>query len=137
MASHGIFATTINCMDGRAVEATASWMKDKFHLDHVDAITEPGMDAYIASMDQTASALLKKKLEISIGHHGSRIITVGGHEDCAGNPVDEGRHKEDIARGVQVVKKMIADLKPDAPIQVLGLYIFLEKDSLTWKVEQI
>ena len=44
------FGTTVNCMDGRSVEATIDWMKKQFRLDHVDAITEPGVVALISTI---------------------------------------------------------------------------------------
>lgn len=129
------FGTTVNCMDGRAVEATINWMKRAYHLDHIDAITEPGMVGLIPTMNADDLAWLKKKLEISIKHHGSRTVTIGGHEDCAGNPVPENHHKSHIAKSVEVIKEFVAEIAPNTAIDVVGVYVSPTK-SADWKVER-
>jgi len=123
------FGTTINCMDGRSVEATIIWMKKKFRLDHIDAITEPGMVALIGRMDEEARAWLKKKLGISILHHGSRTVTVVGHADCAGNPVDAMRHEADIAKSVVAIRELVSEIAHDEKVEVLGLYVFFDSNE--------
>ncbi len=40
--SHGTFATAINCMDGRVQLPVIAYLKSKYVVDYVDAITEPG-----------------------------------------------------------------------------------------------
>ncbi len=42
MAHSATFATAINCMDGRTQEPIINYMKNKFKVDYVDMISEPG-----------------------------------------------------------------------------------------------
>lgn len=46
------FGTAVNCMDGRAIEATINWMEKEYSLDFVDNITEPGMDGLMEKIDR-------------------------------------------------------------------------------------
>lgn len=40
--SSKIFATTINCMNGRVQIPVIDYMKSKYGVDYVDMVTEPG-----------------------------------------------------------------------------------------------
>ena len=44
-------AVCLNCIDGRVQVPVIDWIKDKFKVDHVDMITEPGMDGLLADKD--------------------------------------------------------------------------------------
>lgn len=136
--SHGeqIFATAVNCMDGRAVGAVGNFMKNTHHTDFVDNITEPGMDGLIGKMTEDQIAYLKKKLSISIVHHGSRIVAVVGHADCAGNPVDADAHRVCIADGVEVVKKLVGEIDATLPVETIGLWVH-EAENHEWVAEKI
>ena len=131
------FGTALNCMDGRAIEATIAWMEDEFALDFVDNITEPGMDGLMEKMSEDERAYLKRKLGISINNHGSRVVAVAGHDDCAGNPVTKDEHATCIAHDIDTVKAIVAELTPE-PVEVIGLWIFPgETDAHLWGVERV
>lgn len=84
----GSFATAINCMDGRIQQPTIDFMKKKFHVDYVDTITEPGpIKALSEKSDITTLDSIKRRVDISVNGHGSKIIAIAGHFDCAGNPL--------------------------------------------------
>ncbi len=131
------FGTTINCMDGRAVLATILWMKDAYGLDYVDTIGEPGMDAYIQNMNEVERKWLKRKIEISIKNHGSRTISLVGHEDCAGNPVTKAEHLSDIAKGVVEVKKIVGEIDPTLNVETVGLWSQATPNQVGWSIERI
>jgi hypothetical protein len=66
------------------------------------------------------------RTDISLRKHGSRLIAVSGHYDCAGNPVGEATQKEQIRASVEYLKGRY----PEA--EVLGLWI-----DDQWKVSRV
>lgn len=116
------FGTVINCMDGRVQMPVIDWMKKEYDLDAVDSITIPGADLILS---REHNSVLKERIGISVEKHGSRIIAVCGHYDCAGNPVDENGHREHIRKGVERVSKWYDKAA------VIGLWI--DKDWLVKK----
>ena len=87
------FGTAINCIDGRTQEVVIDHMKQKYNIDGVDIVTFPGADGIFSSEDHSEEiALIRRAVSISIEKHGSRIIAVVGHYDCAGNPVPREHH---------------------------------------------
>ena len=99
----GKFATSVSCIDGRIQSPISNWIKENHTVDFVDTITEPGLDKRISEFPEIAEEL-RKKIVISIKAHKSQLVIVSGHADCAGNPVSDEQHKEDITKGVEVVK---------------------------------
>ena len=84
------FCTAINCMDGRAQIPVIEFLQQRFGVDYVDSITEPGPNKILA--EQTDSQRLDsifQRLQISLRHHHSVGLAVVGHADCAGNPATE------------------------------------------------
>ncbi len=98
----GRFATSVSCMDGRVQSPLAEWIKKTHDVDYVDVITEPGVDKII-SCDGCNLDAIRAKIEISINAHKSGVIVVSGHHDCAGNPVTEEQHTEQIRKSVKVI----------------------------------
>ena len=136
-ASHGSFATTINCMDGRSVEPTIAWMKSTYGVSYVDTITEPGMDKYCGSLTGEARAWLRRKIEISLRNHGSRAISVVGHDECAGNPVSKEEHVEQTREDVKLVEEIVDELGVTDPVSVVGLWVAPTGPEGEWVVERI
>jgi hypothetical protein len=125
--AHGRFGTAINCIDGRVQFPVANWMKKQFHLDYVDMITEPGPDKVLAHGQGHSSDSLKAKAQISALAHGSTIIVIAGHDDCAGNPVLKEQHLSDINKAVLTVHSWNLPFE-----KVIGVWV--NKD---WKIEVI
>lgn len=102
MSLHGTFATAINCMDGRVQLPVIEWLKREYQVDYVDTITEPGPNKILAeAKDTTTLDSIKRRLDISINKHHSKLIAIVGHHDCAGNPVSgemQLRHLADAAK---------------------------------------
>ena len=84
------FATSIHCMDGRIQEPVIQFIKSNYNVKYVDVITEPG-PCKILSQDMEHQFLesIDNRISISLEKHGSKIIFISGHHDCAGNPVPE------------------------------------------------
>ena len=100
------FATAINCIDGRIQKPLLDFITERFRVDYVDMVTEPGPDK-ILSEDEAAGVIesIKKRVLISVEKHGSRIVVIAGHHDCAANPVEEKEHKRQIAKSVENIKR--------------------------------
>lgn len=112
------FGTTINCMDGRTRLPVTTWMKENYQLDFVDMITEPGLDKILYKNSNIA--LLKSirvRLEISIKKHQSRIVSIVGYYDCAGNPNPKQIHKKHIIKLLAVIRNWFPEVK------VIGLWV--------------
>ena len=102
--SHGKFGTAINCMDGRTQDPVSKWMKTKYGLDYVDTITEPGPDKIIADGIQPNLDSIKTRLLISVEKHGSKVVAIVAHDECAGNPVSKEEHLAHVKKSAEVVR---------------------------------
>ena len=120
----GIFGTSLCCMDGRIQMALTSWIKEKFSVDYVDTITEPGMDKILCSNQSLDN--IKSKVEISVNAHKSKLIVISGHHDCAGNPVSKEEHISQISKDVEVVNSW------NLGINVVGVWV-----NDNWQIEEI
>ena len=109
-------AVCLNCMDGRAQLPVIHWIKDNHNIDHVDMITEPGMDGLIADQGRSIEDI-KAKVNISIERNSASMIFVAAHHDCRGNPVSDAEHKEQIRLSVERLKSDF----PEMP--VAGIWI--------------
>jgi carbonic anhydrase len=100
----GKFVTAINCMDGRVQEPMVAFMKDRYGADYVDMITEPGpIKALSENKDQATLESVKRRVGISVNGHGSGVIAIAGHYDCAGNPVEKDVQLKQIDESVKTV----------------------------------
>jgi len=123
--AHGKFGTAINCMDGRVQLPVINWMMAQFNLDYVDMITEPGADKVMAAGTFNQLEAVKTKAVISVEKHGSRIIVIVGHDDCAGNPATPEEHKAHLLKAVDKV------LAWKLPVEKV-IAVWLNKD---WRAE--
>ena len=95
------------------------------------------MDAYELNMTEEQRSWLKRKLEISIKNHGSRIVSVVGHDDCAGNPVDSVAHRTCIVGDVETTKTLVHEIDPELSVEVVGLWSHATEDPKVWTVEMV
>jgi len=116
-------AVCLNCIDGRVQLPVIHWIKQEFKVDHVDMITEPGMDGLLADNDRSIDEIVRK-VGISIEKNNASTIFVVGHYDCKGNSVSESAHKEHIHLAVDRLKKEFTE------IAVTGLWV-----NEQWTVE--
>lgn len=113
--SHGTFGTAINCMDGRTQEPVAKYIRERYRVDYVDTITEPGPVKLLTSGSLPAS--IKTRVDISTGKHGSKVVAVVGHHDCAGNPVAKDVQVEQLGKAVALLRKSYPG------VEVIGLWV--------------
>ncbi len=125
--SQKTFVTAINCMDGRVQEPIITWMKKEYNADYIDMITEPGPIKNLA--EHTTSLInesIKNRINISLNKHGSKLIAVIGHHDCAGNPVDQTTQYQQIHQAIKTLQTW------NLNVTIIGLWI-----DEHWKVHKI
>jgi len=113
-------------MDGRVQEPVIKFLKEKYKVDFVDMITEPGIDRILAEGDKKILEEIKNKIEISIKKHESKVVAIVGHTDCAGNPVGKREHLRQIRKGKEILKSM------NIEAEILGLWV-----NEKWGVEVV
>ncbi len=124
----GRFATAVNCMDGRVQLPVIEYIKDKYGADFIDMVTEAAPIKILTNDAPAHFAVqsIKRRVEISIERHDSKLVAIVGHYDCAGNPVDEKVQLKQIREAVEVVRSW----NPD--IRVTGLWV-----NHRWQVEEV
>ena len=121
------FFTVVGCMDGRVQEGVAEYGSKKYEAKYPDTITDAGIVKRISqNPDPKYFGDLQKKLLVSVDKHHSKGIIVDGHQECAGNPVDDVTHKKDILNAVEFVKILVAEKVP-----VAGVFVTHEKNGWT------
>lgn len=121
------FCTSIHCMDGRIQEPTIDYLKQTYGTTYVDTITEPGPCKILSeNKNKTLVDSILNRVNVSVKQHGSKLIAISGHYDCAGNPCGERDQKEQIKKSVEFLKIQYPEL------DIIGLWIDGE-----WTVEKI
>ncbi|MDD4169859.1 MAG: hypothetical protein PHD36_06350 [Desulfotomaculaceae bacterium] len=114
--AHGVFGTAINCMDGRTQLPVNEYLKKQYRLDFVDTITEPGPIKILAeNMAEVVS--IKRRVSISAEAHGSKLIAIVGHYDCAGNPVPDETQLKQFEAALRTIRSWGFDA------QCIGLWV--------------
>ncbi|MBN9655624.1 hypothetical protein GLW00_17090 [Halobacillus litoralis] len=120
------FATAINCMDGRVQLPVIHWMQERYGTEYIDMITEAGPTKFLLEGSEDQLAAVKTKIGISVDKHGSGVVAVVGHYNCAGNPVDRDVKAGQIKESVELVKSWGFN------VDAIGLYV-----NDQWEVEVI
>ncbi|OGH19228.1 MAG: hypothetical protein A3D74_05000 [Candidatus Levybacteria bacterium RIFCSPHIGHO2_02_FULL_37_13] len=130
------FFTSVGCMDGRVQAAVAEFGKEKFGAQFPDTITEAGLVGKLSQdpVDQSLVDSIKFKLvDVSIGKHHSKGVIVHGHQECAGNPVDDEKHREDIRKSVEAIKSLV-----NASVPVIGAFVKRSiQNPSKWEIEEV
>lgn len=128
------FFTRVGCMDGRVQTPIALYGQNRYQVLFPDTITEAGLVGLLSkSPSQELLDSIKKKVLISVEKHHSKGIVVHGHQECAGNPVDDITHKDDVRKSVEVIKQLINNKVP-----VVGVFVKRSiSDPKTWEVEEV
>ena len=126
------FFTSIGCMDGRVQAPILEYGQKRYGARYADTITEAGLAGLIENEDVDKKILesIKNKVLISIEKHHSKGIIVHGHQDCAGNPVDETLHREQTINTAREIRNFVS-----GDIEVMP--VFVVRDGESWKVEEL
>jgi hypothetical protein len=99
-------------MDGRVQDAVKNYMKENYSVDYVDMVTEPGPNKILAeNLDSAIIENIKKRVGISVNHHGSKIVAVVGHFGCAGNPAEKEIQIQHLKKAEEAVKNFGFDIE--------------------------
>ncbi len=121
------FAAAINCMDGRTQIPVIEWMRREYGVEYVDSITEPGPVRILAEAGDSSPAMsILGRLAISAEQHGSRVVAVVAHADCAGNPKPESEQLAQLRSAIETVKVWRLAVEP------VGLWI-----GEDWRVRRV
>jgi hypothetical protein len=120
------FGAAINCIDGRVQEPVARWLRERYHLDHVDVITEPGVDGALLTQPDLAEQI-RSKVILSIQRHAASVVAIAGHHDCLANQISADEHREQIRRCAKMLR-----LSWNLPATVAGLWV-----NERWEVEEV
>lgn len=129
------FATALNCIDGRAQAAVESWMRENIGVDHIDQISEPGVDRLLADGDTSIMGPIRSKVGLSVQQNESQVVVIVGHDNYADAPESVRdisgygcvhTHRGDIHRAIN----RVASWK--IPAHILGIRL-----DEQWKVEVV
>ena len=126
------FFTSVGCMDGRVQDPVAELGRQKFGVQFADTITEAGLVGKLAAdeIDPDLKESLRHKIaDVSAGKHHSKGIIVHGHQECAGNPVDDTTHKQNILKAADVIRSIVQNT-PVIPV-------FVIRQSGAWKATEL
>ena len=121
------FCTAINCMDGRTQLPVIQYLQQRFNVAYVDMITEAGPSRILAEEDDRERIeAIRKRTNISVTAHGSTVIAVVGHVDCAGNPVSDEEQWAHLKKALTQIRHWYPELT------VLALWV-----DDQWRVREI
>ena len=114
-------------MDGRIQEPIIKYLKENYGIIYVDTITEPGPCKIVAENENKISVnSIMERVSVSVTKHGSKLIAISGHYDCAGNPCDEDLQKKQVKESIKHLKNNFPEIK------IIGLWIDNE-----WKISNV
>jgi hypothetical protein len=112
------FCTAVNCIDGRVQVPVIRYLQEQYGVRYVDVVTEPGpVRALAEPSDSETKRSVLRRVRVSIEAHGSELIAVVAHAECAGNPVDDEEQRQQLARSAEY----LAESFPVA--SVIGLWV--------------
>lgn len=121
------FCTAVNCMDGRVQLPVIRYLQDRFDVEHVDCVTEPGPNLILAKRtEEDVVQSILRRIGISVEKHSSVAIALAGHHDCAGNPAAQQEQKQDLIAGIEFLRCQY----PNIPI--IGLWV-----DEKWEVHEV
>ncbi|HEX5596708.1 MAG TPA: carbonic anhydrase [Micromonosporaceae bacterium] len=105
------FATMFTCIDGRIQRPLDEWVRKHLDVDYLDTITEPGPEAVLSSTGEQCLTALVEKVELSKRAHGSATLIVAGHDDCAGNPNSDDKHRRQLRTALARLAERLPDTR--------------------------
>lgn len=120
------FGVAVTCIDGRVQRPITYWIRERYGLDYVDIVSEPGPDKLLAEGWPSDVVSIKNKVAFSVTHHRSGLIAISGHHDCAGNPATPEEHLAQIRRAMRLIRSW------GLPAEVIGLWV-----NEHWEIEPV
>ena len=122
-----LFVTTVNCMDGRVQLPVINYLRERYDVPYVDSVTEAGPVCVMAEEGESfEKASILRRVGVSVNKHGSKVVAVAAHVDCAGNCACDDAQKEQLQRSVELLVQSFPGTT------VLGLWLDAE-----WSVSEL
>lgn len=110
MIGNDSFCTVINCMDGRTQLEVNKYLRERFKVDHVDTITEPGPVQFLAEgLESIESLSILRRVDVSVAGHGSKVVAIVAHYDCTGNPLDKPAQIDQLRMSAAFLRARYSD----------------------------
>ena len=104
------FCTVVNCMDGRVQLPVIRYLQDRFEVSYVDSVTEAGPVKSLAQpVDEAVSQSILRRVAVS-RTHGSKVVAIIAHDDCAGNPEDETTQRRQLEEAADFMAGHFPDM---------------------------
>ncbi len=114
-------------MDGRVQEPVIRYMKSRYAADYVDMITEAGPNKILAEgTDDFLVASIRRRYDVSVDKHDSKIVAIVGHYDCGGNTAGKIQQLKEIKMSCDFVSTW------QSHVEVIGLWV-----DENWTVNEI
>jgi hypothetical protein len=84
-------------MDGRVQLPVIAYLRDRFAVEYVDLVTEPGPVAVLSEPNTGPTVQgIYHRVALSLERHRSRGLAVVAHYDCAGNAASPQQQQEQL-----------------------------------------
>jgi len=114
-------------MDGRVQLPVINYLRERFNVDYVDSITEPGPNLILSKQNDAALVQsILARVNISIEKHFSVAIAIVGHYGCAGNPASKEEQLQHLFVAVRFLRQRYGK------IPIISLWV-----DETWQVNEI
>jgi hypothetical protein len=98
-------------MDGRVQLPVIKFLQERFDVEYVDSITEPGPCLILSGQQDTPQVRsILARLRISVEKHHSVGVAVVGHHDCAGNPASRQVQHHQLLDTVLLIRGKHAEI---------------------------
>lgn len=97
-------AVCLNCIDGNVQLPVASWIKNRYQIDCVDMITEPGIVCVLSNLDQSIDEI-NKKVRHCLETGSVTKLFISGHEHCDFCGIDDAQQKHQVSSAILRVQK--------------------------------
>ena len=112
------FATAVTCLDGRIQLPIIHYLQQDLGIRYVDLITDAGPVGRLADYrDSTTLEVVLNNIEISRTAHGSGVVAVVAHYDCAGNSVSTETQQQQVRITIQRLRSR------QTAMRYLGLWV--------------
>jgi len=129
-------AVVMTCMDCRLHRPEAEHYRQLCELLEVDDCyieTEAGPDGAVIH-DEERSAGAVKNLQIIEDAKNPKVMAICAHYDCAGHPVSDGEHDQDVVKAAEQLSKEVYGESG----KVIPLIAYQnEGDGPTWGVKKL
>jgi hypothetical protein len=131
---HKKLAVALMCADWRlhqkSVELNARIARH-LKVDGADVIAVPGPDGLPATGRETEWDVAAAQIKLLIGAHSPEALAVVAHQRCAGHPVSDDQHDQDVAVTARALKE-----KTGFEGSVFALVAVYRSDT-NWELKQV